>query len=411
MSSNKKFFSKFLTPISFCETITQSIPRDFFSTSKKVLEPCAGNGNFIESIVRRFEENLVSDRKYILQNCIYIVDISEENIEEIQKRFNPDDNIQLNILHCDALSINISNYFDCVFDAVITNPPFNRPTESVNRNIMWQDFVKKSIQWTKENGYIALITPCLWRKPVFTGYEKISGIFDLLTNKNQMHYLSMNSIEDGKNIFNAGTPFDYYIVQKITPYKPTLIRDMKNNHTKKKLYEWNWFPNFNIETVEKLMNDEMRNNIFYFRCGYTYEPRKTHMSITKTELFKYPVLHGFNSNGPIFMYSSKNDVLGTKDLFNVPKILVGDFFGKTHRYIVDETGEYGMTNHVFAILYDDENEKQQICKAIESDELQNFIESIRWSQLRVDWRVFSLFKKDWYNEFNHHQIYIQDVAR
>jgi len=365
------------------------------------LEPCAGEGEFIESIVRRFEENLTNDRKYILENCIYIIDISQNNIDHIQERFNPNGNIQLNILQYDTLSVDVVAYFGYSFDAVITNPPFNTISTSINRNIIWNHFVKKAIECTKDNGYVALITPTLWRKPNFTGYEKVDGLFQIIAQTNQLLYLNINSIQKGKEYFNAGTPFDYYVIHKVQPYKPTIINDMYENEIERNLYKWSWCPNYNFDLVQELLakENEKRAKIFYNRSAYAYEGRKPHVSREKNETFRYPLVHNFNKNGAVFLYSSRNDILGENDAFGKTKIIVGDFIGYNDKYVFDREGQYGLTNHSAAIYIDDENEKDKIIEALQSRKLKEFVESVRWSQNRIDWRVFRLFKKDWYNYF------------
>ena len=65
----------------------------------------------------------------------------------------------------------------------------------------------------KKNGYLLYVHPPGWRKPN-TKRGKFYGLYNLMTNENQMLYLSIHDIIDGKKTFNCGTRYDWYIIEK-----------------------------------------------------------------------------------------------------------------------------------------------------------------------------------------------------
>jgi len=41
----------------------------------------------------------------------------------------------------------------------------------------------------------------------------------LMTKENQMLYLEIHGIKDGQKVFNCGTRYDWYLIQKTNQYK------------------------------------------------------------------------------------------------------------------------------------------------------------------------------------------------
>ena len=55
----------------------------------------------------------------------------------------------------------------------------------------------------------------------------------------------------------------------------------------------------------------------------------------------------------------------------------------------------------FAILINSKDEGDKILNIIKSNKFKKLIkESCSWSNFRIDWRLFTNFKKDFYKEFN-----------
>jgi hypothetical protein len=62
-------------------------------------------------------------------------------------------------------------------------------------------------------------------------------------------------------------------------------------------------------------------------------------------------------------------------------------------------GDYGMTQGSMAIVIDSLEDVSSIKKALLSDGFNSFLKTVMWSNFRIDWRLFSYLKKDFWKEF------------
>jgi hypothetical protein len=274
------------------------------------------------------------------------------------------------------------------FDIIIGNPPYNK-----GGNTIWQEFTKKALnEWLLPNGYLLFVHPSGWRKPNIER-GKFTKMFNLMAKENQILYLEIHSLIDGTKLFNAGTRYDWYLIEKTNQYKKTIIIDQDGKYNEINLSEWTWFPNSNILEIKKILakDDFDRCQIIYDRC---YEPRKKWMSSTQTEEFKYPCVHSTSKSGVRYKYSKVND----KGFFGVSKVIFGD--SAIYKPIIDMEGKYGMTQHSMAIQVDNLEEATNISKAIQSEKFNKIIQSCLFSLYGIDWNIFKEFKKDFYLEFN-----------
>jgi hypothetical protein len=114
---------------------------------------------------------------------------------------------------------------------------------------------------------------------------------------------------------------------------------------------------------------------------------------TKTDKYKYPIVHSINQDGIVFWYSDDK----TKGHFGVPKVLLN--FNR-HQYPVnDYEGKYGMSQLTFAIPITSKKQGDEIVKAINSDKFKKIINATKWGAFQTDWRMFKYFKPDFYKYF------------
>ena len=172
------------------------------------------------------------------------------------------------------------------FDGVIGNPPYNSSGSIGTGNTIWQHFTKQALTgWVTQNGYLSFVHPPGWRKPN-TKKGKFYGLFNLMTKENQMLYLSIHGIKDGKKIFNCGTRYDWYVIKKLQKYENTNVSDEHNLNIMVDMDKFDWLPNSKIEDIQKLLEDGNEPcEIMYDRSSY--EPRKKWMSKVKTDEYKY----------------------------------------------------------------------------------------------------------------------------
>jgi hypothetical protein len=92
----KKTNAEVSTPHKLRQEMLNTIPSDFWTTPKKVFEPCSGKGGFVIDIIDRFMDGLkelISDEKEryrtIVEECLYFGDINPTNIFICKLLVNP----------------------------------------------------------------------------------------------------------------------------------------------------------------------------------------------------------------------------------------------------------------------------------------------------------------------------------
>ena len=216
------------TPVKIVDIILDKVPIDFWKKPHRVFEPCCGKGNFVLGIFDKFYKGLkemypdeIERCQVIMTECIYYADLTVLNVfittellkchiqsycslEELDFEFNSHSG--------DSLTIDIGNIWGINgFDAIISNPPYNK-FGTATGNTVWQHFTRKAInEWLLPNGYLLFIHPPGWRKPN-TPRGKFTGMFDLMAIQNQILFLEIHGVKDGKSAFNCGTRYDWYLL-------------------------------------------------------------------------------------------------------------------------------------------------------------------------------------------------------
>lgn len=104
-------------------------------------------------------------------------------------------------------------------DVVIGNPPYQ-----LKNQILWRSFVDQSLEVTKDNGHLTLVTPNSWA----SGAK--NNLFTNLFKKKQTLYIDMN----GSQYFpSVGKDIGYWLIQntKITNSKITIFDQYSNPQT------------------------------------------------------------------------------------------------------------------------------------------------------------------------------------
>lgn len=174
------------------------------------------------------------------------------------------------------------------FDIVIGNPPYN--------NSLWEKFVHLSFDRCKEDGFISLVHPGMWRVG-----GKAASIKTLLTS-HKLKYLNMNPPEAGKAMFSgAETSFDYYVVQKTkNPCKTVVVGTDGEVPDDLDLTSQSYIPGGDFEFHKEIMAQEGEETYEFFEQSDGISYSKT--STTKDSVHKYPIQYG--PKCPI-LYSSK----------------------------------------------------------------------------------------------------------
>ncbi|MDI9356757.1 MAG: class I SAM-dependent methyltransferase [Chitinophagaceae bacterium] len=179
------------TPIECVEEMVNSIPAHFWEKENlKILDCCAGNGNFHSYI----------SLKTPLKN-LYFNEINTKRIQHLQEYFGTD--IQLTTQ--DFLSFDETEKYDLV----VANPPYaqfhNNQRVSKNHNLS-RSFIEKALQVTKQNGYILFIVPNNWMS--------LSDRNILPNLMSQYQFIHLN-IHGAKRYFpKVGSSFTWFLLQK-----------------------------------------------------------------------------------------------------------------------------------------------------------------------------------------------------
>ena len=397
------------TPLILVNEMLDKIPMDFWETPNKVFEPCCGKGNFVMKIFEKFYNGLSKiypDKtkrcEIIITNCLYFADITPLNVFitteilkcEIQSKTDDKKEYKFNSYIGDTLKIDIKKIFNVDnFDAVIGNPPYQDKQISKGKrgggDLLWNKFVINSITILKTHGYLLFVHPPGWRKPE-SEKSKFKNLFELMTHTNQLLYLEIHDTKDGMKIFNAGTRYDWYLLEKSECYKITIVKGDDNVLCKLDMRAWHFLPNSNFDTIKNMLavNDDKICEIIYSRNNYGSD--KKWVKSTKTEEYKYVLIHSTPKSGIRYMYSSRND----NGHFNIPKVIFGE--AGINNVIIDLNGDYGMTQGAMGIIINNISDGENIKKVLLSKEFNKIICSCMWSNFRIDWRLFTYFKHDFY---------------
>ena len=407
----KKNNAEVPTPVKLVDEMLEKIPTDFWTKQQKVFEPCCGKGNFVLGIFYKLYDGLKElypfeyDRcKVIIEKCLYYADISTLNVFitteilkcEVQSRCGESDfsEWKFNTYVGDTLELDIKDTFGVDgFDAVIGNPPYNSHGDTGTGNTIWQNFTRKSLdEWLLNEGYLVFVHPPGWRKPN-TKRGKFYGMYEQMTKNNQMLYLSIHGIKDGQKTFNCGTRYDWYVIQKTPKIKNTIVNDENGKKLDIDMSDFEWLPNYNIDVVQKLLAKEGEEKcpIIYNRSNYGSDKKYTKKE--KDIIHKYPIIHTIPLSGVRYIYSSCNN----KGHFGISKVIFGD--NGLNDVIIDYDGKYGMSENSMAIKIDSVQEGKRLKECLLNNNFKNIVKSFIIGNFRIDWRLFTYFKKDFWKEF------------
>lgn len=278
------------------------------------------------------------------------------------------------------------------FDVCIINPPYQAPKAKEHDGqgkcgkSLWEEFVAKSFELTKENGYVALIHPARWRKPK-------SKVGDILRQKN-MKYLEIHDISDGLQTFGCETRYDIHITQNCPSKGKTIIRDQDKKDGEYDISKMAFIPNSRIPEVIKLMAKKGEERVELLHSYSDYETRKPWMSREKKGEFKYPCVYMIDKQGvPTLFYSTKRN-----SHFGKSKLIFSSGRISSANYIVDMDGQYGLTQYAKGII-DLPKNLQGICDAMRSDRFKRIMEISSTSLNEIDKDIVALFRKDFWKDF------------
>ena len=379
----KKSNAEVATPFKLRQEMLDKIPVEFWTSIKKVFEPCAGKGGFIVDIIDRFmnglEEAIPDEKeryKIIVEECLYFSDINPTNIFICKLLIDPYNEYKLNYIEGNTLELNIKEKWIIEwFDAIIGNPPYQPPSNNKKGGkSIWDEFVKYSLKNLKVKGLLLYVHPALWRKPK-------NKMRDIMFNK-QIHYLSIHNDSEGLKNFGATTRYDYYLMENIKPYKKSSVY-----FEDKKTYEINinndlpFIPNFGWSVFSKIIEKLDDNGINLIRDSDCHTMRN-YVSKTQSEDYTYKLLNSIsNTKGKTYCYSSRPHKCQTNK-----KVI---FSNGRHIVPFYDNGKLGVTQGGLYILVNTDENGNKMVKYLNTNIIKLVVKATKWSNFETTKQIFN----------------------
>ncbi len=166
----------------------------------KVLDPCAGIGNYSVVLVDKFMNGLKEWQpdpelrlKHILENIIYINEYQSKNLFIYIQLFDPESKYNMNFHRGDYLTLNIKETFGVdKFDLICMNSPYQEElkTKKGSAKPLYNIFIEKTI---KESKLVISINPSRW----FAGGKGLDNFRNMmLSNKNLKEIVHIDNSKD-----------------------------------------------------------------------------------------------------------------------------------------------------------------------------------------------------------------------
>lgn len=398
-----KTMGEVMTPISLVEEMLDTLPYEVWTNPDlKWLDPCNGVGTFFSVVIERLMKGLESFQpdeklryKHILENMIYVCELQAKNLFLYLYSFDPKDEYALNIYHGSYLTEDFDKQMEFwgvdKFDICVMNPPYQELKEGNKKSqALWDKFVIKSINQLVEGGYLVAVHP--------SGYRNVDGIFkniQILLKSKQLMYLEVHSKKDGMKTFGASTPYDFYCLHNVPNTMFTKIKCEDGKVERVDISKMEFIPNGMFKDFEKLIAKDGEEKVNYLHSRSAYGSDYSHMHKEQTVEFKFPIVYYTYKDTSIrFMYSNTKE----RGHFNLPKVIWSDGISTP---IVDVNGEYGIAQFAFAII-DEPKNLPFIQKAmLHPDFIKLMLFSNGISGQRYDKKAISLFRKNWWKEYQY----------
>jgi len=377
---------------------------DFWKNpNHKVLDSSAGYGTFLILAAYKFmvglkewEPDEEKRFKWIVENCLYYGELQSKSVFSWLVAIDPYDEYKTNTYWGDFLSEDFDKHAREVWgvenwNLILQNPPYQKRREGDRKtHPLWHLFVQKSMSFLSEDGFMVMVHPSGWRN--------VDGVFketqSILKSK-QILELHIQNEKEGLRAFGAETRFDYYILENKKYYRNTTIKDQEGEINEIDISKMEFIPNGQFEIIGKLLTNGSENRVYTIHSYSSYETRKPWVSKSKNETFKYPVVYTVPKGDTLnLMYSSRND----RGHFGLTKLIWSNGRITSVGSVIDNEGEYGLTQFSYAIVDTPEN-LPYIKSAFDSKEFRKIMELCSVGDMSINRKVIATFRKDFWKEF------------
>jgi len=398
-----KKFGEVMTDLNLVENMVDLLDYSCFTNPNlKFLDPCNGVGIFFAVIVERlmkgleqWEPNEKLRYKHILENMLYSCELQAKNLFLYLYAFDNNDEYALNVYCGSYLDEGFDKHMKEIwgvekFDVVVMNPPYNSDSDNKgSAHVLWDKFVVKTISQLAEGGHLIAVHPDGWRS-LGKGFKEVKS---LLKSK-QILYLEIHDEKDGIKTFGASTTYDFYCLHNVPNTIFTKIKCMDGTTQRVDISKMKFIPNGMYKEFEKLIAKKGDETCDILR-SCKYHTQKKYISKEETEENKYPVVYVTCKDGSVNLRYSNTKEHGH---FEIPKVIFSN--GGASSPIVDEKGDYAITEFAYAIV-DEPKNLPFIQKAMLNP---NFIKLMSFADGKVhryNYKVIEMFKKDWWKEYQY----------
>lgn len=316
------------TPMKCVKKMIDYIPENFWKKNIRVLDPCAGNGNFGAYCMTKTS-----------LDHIWFNEISEIRNNNCKKILNPK-------------HMSNKDFFEICnekWDLIMANPPYSGGGNK-NRSLS-NAFIEHSIDLLNDCGYLCFVTPNNWMT-----YNNNNTTLKKLLNEGSFLVID----NDVKKYFKGvGSSFTIFIWQKGVFTNKTYV---VNNYLKKdiqkdvKIYkDLKFIPLYIsqevLDIIKKSVGEE-ENHRFFYRCDLHNFTQKKYLSDIQDEDFKYKTIHTARKT----RYASKK-----QDIYDKWNIIIP----LSTYYIPKVMNKVNVTQSVGYISFDSEKEADDYLNVIE----------------------------------------------
>lgn len=393
----KKKNAEVSTPYKLRQEMLNKISKHFWTSIKKVFEPCSGKGGFIIDIINKFMNGLkeiIPDEKerykIIVEECLYFSDINPTNIFICKLLIDPDNKYKLNYNKGNTLELDIKKKWGIDgFDAIIGNPPYQAVSKNgVSKgggNNLYTKFIYYADKNLNKDGYLLYINPPTYFSPGRSNNKNNMNLRKDVLNKYYYHYINL---EECSKHFNVGSKFIYYLIQKndkknnklkiVCKYNNKIYKTNLNQDLLKRNYLPYLLTNECLKILDKIKNND-NDKLQIFHSPDNRSDKKHVLNKLKIEededykkralenKYKYPI----QATSIQVVYSSKK----CKNQNN-KKVLMSESGYLKPFY---DNGTLGVGGHCFACLVKDENEGNKIIQLLNCKLYKFYIETNKWS--------------------------------
>lgn len=328
--------------------------KSFFANPEHTIcDPASGSGSFLLCAKQYLVDNQPqATEEAVVNNQLFGSEIQKKQLlisEKVLNYKNRED-VKPNLHLGNSL---LFDFWGKKFDLVPGNPPYQGMMEDGSKrsnHSLWEEFILKGLEITKDDGYLVLIVPTSWMSPAWKHMETVF-------RSNRIVHLEINTI--GTFFPGIGSKFSWFILQKRPPTpkdKTTIISNFGGEVSQFKTI-------FNSLILSNVITKESQSifNKFY-KTENTFSFKRDsslHMSNvakwgskTPAKGLKYPIKHTniqtFWSKDPHKNQHQKK-LLIARSGKPIPELDKGKY-GTTESYLFSEVSDLDEGNRKLLLL-------------------------------------------------------------